>query len=158
LTVRRGESRDVPFFTAPAWTSHCRCGKIGTSDTHWKFSGKKETAMFTPSDKCPRRDACVQNGKGLIHMKDLTDKEGLYNHGRLFAHVTIDPGCSIGDHPHNHETEFYYIIKGEGVFNDNGTEVVVRPGDICATGYGEVHGLENRGTEPVELIALIVGE
>ena len=42
--------------------------------------------MFTPSDKCPRRDACVQNGKGLIHMKDLTDKEGLYNHGRLFAH------------------------------------------------------------------------
>ena len=50
--------------------------------------------MFTPSDKCPRRDACVQNGKGLIHMKDLTDKEGLYNHGRLFAHVTVDPGCS----------------------------------------------------------------
>ena len=100
--------------------------------------------MFTPSDKCPRRDACVQNGKGLIHMKDLTDKEGLYNHGRLF--------------PHDHETEFYYIIKGEGVFNDNGKEIVVRPGDICATGYGEVHGLENRGTEPVELIALIVGE
>lgn len=96
--------------------------------------------MFTPSDKCPRRDACVQNGKGLIHMKDLTDKAGLYNHGRLFAHVTIDPGCSIGDHPHDHETEFYYIIKGEGVFNDNGTEIVVRPGDICATGYGEVHG------------------
>lgn len=62
--------------------------------------------MFTPSDKCPRRDACVQNGKGLIHMKDLTDKEGLYNHGRLFAHVTVDPGCSIGDHPHDHETEF----------------------------------------------------
>ena len=27
-----------------------------------------------------------------------------------------------------------------------------------ATGYGEVHGLENRGTEPVALIALIVGE
>ena len=70
--------------------------------------------MFTPSDKCPRRDACVQNGRGLIHMKDLTDKEGLYNHGRLFAHVTVDPGCSIGDHPHDHETEFYYIIKGRG--------------------------------------------
>ena len=114
--------------------------------------------MLTRSENCPRRDACVRNGKGLIHMKDLTDQEGLYDHGRLFAHVTIDPGCSIGDHPHDHETEFYYIIKGEGVFNDNGTEVVVRPGDICATGYGEVHGLENRGTEPVELIALIVGE
>ena len=114
--------------------------------------------MLTCSENCPRRDACVQNGKGLIHMKDLTDKKGLYDHGRLFAHVTIDPGCSIGDHPHDHETEFYYIIKGEAVFNDNGAEVTVRPGDICATGYGEVHGLENRGTEPVELIALIVQE
>ena len=95
----------------------------------------------------------------LRHMRPLADG-GLpaCDHGRLFAHVTVDPGCSIGDHPHDHETEFYYIIKGEGVFNDNGKEIVVRPGDICATGYGEVHGLENRGTEPVELIALIVGE
>lgn len=114
--------------------------------------------MLTRSENCPRRDACVQNGKGLIHMKDLTDKKGLYDHGRLFAHVVVDPGCSIGDHPHDHETEFYYIIKGEAVFNDNGREIVVHPGDICATGYGEVHGLENRSAEPVELIALIVGE
>ena len=67
--------------------------------------------MITRSENCPRRDACVQKGKGLIHMKDLTDKEGLYGHGRLFAHVTVDPGCSIGYHPHEHETEFYYIIR-----------------------------------------------
>ena len=23
--------------------------------------------MFTPSDKCPRRDACVQNGKAVSY-------------------------------------------------------------------------------------------
>ena len=40
----------------------------------------------------------------------------------------------------------------------DGCDLIVHAGDICATGYGEVHGLENRGTEPVELIALIVGE
>ena len=114
--------------------------------------------MYTLSGNCPAKDVCVQNGKGLIHIKELTDKAGLYDHGRLFAPVKVNPVCSIGYHTHEHETEFYYIIKGEGVFNDNGKEIVVRPGDICATGYGEVHGLENRGTEPVELIALIVGE
>ena len=114
--------------------------------------------MFTPSDKCPRRDASVQNGKGLIHMKDLTDQQGLYNHGRLFTHVVIDPGCSIGYHAHNHETEFYYVIKGEGVFNDDGKEIVVHPGEICATGYGQSHGMENRTSEPLEMIALIVTE
>ena len=114
--------------------------------------------MYTLSENCPRRDTCVQNGKGLIHIKDLTDKEGLYGHGRMFAHVTVDPGCSIGYHKHEHETEFYYIIKGEGVFNDNGTEKIVHAGDIGATGYGHFHGLINRTTEPVELIALIVME
>ena len=114
--------------------------------------------MVTRGGDCPVRHAQVQKGDGIIHMKDLTDRKGLYDHGRLFAHVTVDPGCSIGDHPHVHETEFYYILKGEGVFNDNGTEVTVRAGDICATGFGEVHGMENRSDAPLELIALIVME
>lgn len=114
--------------------------------------------MYTLSENCPRRDAQVQNGKGLIHMKDLADRKQLYEKARLFSHVTVDPGCSIGDHPHHHETEFYYILSGEAVFNDNGTEVLLHAGDIAATGYGETHGLENRSREPVELIALIVME
>ena len=38
------------------------------------------------------------------------------------------------------------------MFNDNGKEIVVRPGDISPPATGEVHGLENRGTEPVELL------
>ena len=82
----------------------------------------------------------------------------LDGHGRMFAHITVDPGCSIGYHDHQHETEFYYIIKGEAVFNDDGREVLVHAGDICATGYGASHGLENKTDEPVELIALIVME
>ena len=114
--------------------------------------------MYTLSENCPRKDACIREGKGLIHIKELTDKEGLYGHGRMFAHITVDPGCSIGYHDHQHETEFYYIIKGEAVFNDNGKEVLVHAGDICATGYGQSHGLENKTDGPVELIALIVME
>ena len=112
--------------------------------------------MVTTSENCKRADVNLAGGKGEVHIKHLTDKEGLYGHGRLFAHVTIDPGNSIGFHTHNHETEFYYIIKGEGVFNDNGEEKIVRAGDICATGYGEVHGIENKGSEDLEMIALIV--
>lgn len=114
--------------------------------------------MYTLSENCPRKDVCLRDGKGTVNVKDLTDAKGLYNHGRLFAHVTIEPGHSIGDHPHVHETEFYYILKGEGVFNDNGTEVIVHAGDICATGYGEVHGIENKSSEVLEMIALIIQE
>ena len=114
--------------------------------------------MFTLSEGCKRADVCVQNGKGLCHIKHLTDKEGLYGHGRMFAHVTVDPGCSIGYHPHEHETEFYYILKGEALFSDNGKEVILHAGDVAATGYGEGHSLENQSQESMELIALIVTE
>ena len=114
--------------------------------------------MVTRSDHCPRSAARVQGGEGIVHIKDLTDREGLYGHGKMFSHIVVNPGCSIGYHDHQHETEFYYILRGEAVFNDDGTEVPVHPGDICATGFGQHHALENRGKEPVELIALIVTE
>lgn len=61
--------------------------------------------------------------------------------------------------PMPHETEFYYIIKGEAVFNDNGKEVILRAGDIGATKAME-RGMDwkTRTNEPVEMIALIVTE
>lgn len=114
--------------------------------------------MMTFGKDCKTVETCIQGGKGVCRIKHLTDREGLYGHGRMFAQVTIPVGCSIGDHPHTGETEFYYILKGEGVFNDNGTQVTVHAGDICATGYGEVHGIENQSDEVLELIALIVQE
>ena len=114
--------------------------------------------MHIVSDNCPIRQVCLKDGNGLVQIKDITDQAGLYGHGRLFAHLTVNPGCSIGPHVHEHETEFYYILRGEGIFNDNGTDVTVRPGDVCATRHGELHALENRGREPLELMALIVME
>lgn len=32
--------------------------------------------MYTLSENFPEKDVCVQNGKGLIHIKELTDKAG----------------------------------------------------------------------------------
>ena len=112
--------------------------------------------MMTLSENCKVVETCIQNGKGVCQVKHLTDKEAMYNHARMFAQVTIPVGCSIGDHPPVGETEFYYILKGEGRFNDNGEEKIVHAGDICATGYGETHGIENIGSEPLEMMALIV--
>lgn len=114
--------------------------------------------MVIPFEQCNHREGRIQNGKGIIHITDLTDKEGLYGHGRMFAHILVNPGCSLGYHEHHKETEFYYIIKGEGVMSDNGKEVVVCPGDVCVTGGGESHSLENRTEEPLELVALIIME
>lgn len=114
--------------------------------------------MYTLSDQCFRRECVVQNGKGQVQIKELATPEQMYNKARLFSHITLQPGCSIGYHPHERETEFYYILKGEAVFNDDGKEVVLHPGDVSATGYGQKHSLENNTDTDVELIALIVLE
>jgi len=50
----------------------------------------------------------------------------------------------------------YYILKGEGVYDDNGTEVIVQPGDTTLCLSGESHALINRSSEDLELIALIL--
>jgi len=114
--------------------------------------------MVIKFENLPQRDLCIQNGNGMTHLRDLTNKEGLYGHGRLFAHMTVEPGNSFGYHQHLNEVEFFYILKGEGVFCDNGEEIVVRPGDLCVTGHQEHHSMENRTNEPLELLALIILE
>ncbi len=34
--------------------------------------------------------------------------------------MTLEPGCSLGYHEHHGESETYYIIQGQGEYNDNG--------------------------------------
>lgn len=114
--------------------------------------------MYKRSEDCLQMEKQVGGGKGLARMKVLAAPEEMYQSARLFNAITLDPGCSIGYHAHEHETEFYYILSGEAVFNDNGTEVTLHAGDVTQTGYGQSHGMENRSDKPVELIALIVME
>ena len=114
--------------------------------------------MYQLSADCPREERQVGGGTGLVRMQVLARAEQMYHSARLFNHITLDPGCSIGYHAHEHEPVFYYILSGEAVFNDNGKEVVLHAGDVTETGYGQSHGMENRSTAPVELIALIVTE
>ena len=114
--------------------------------------------MVTRSQDCPREDKQIRGGNGLIHLKHLSGEEGLYHHARMFAHLTVEPGRSIGFHEHEHETEFFYILSGEGLFDDDGVSVTVHAGDVCATGYGASHSLQNVSDSPLELIALIMLE
>ena len=96
-------------------------------------------------------------GEGTIIIRSLLNGPvEMFEKGRAFAHTTVQPGASIGYHVHHGEAETYYIYSGEGEFNDNGTLCPVSAGDVTYTGDGEGHGLRNTGSEPLELIALIL--
>ena len=93
---------------------------------------------------------------GAIANKILNSVEELYGKGRMFNHMILAPGRSIGEHRHEGDNEIFYFLKGSGLYNDNGTPVRVHPGDTAVCNNGECHSLVNDGDEPLELIALIL--
>ncbi len=95
-------------------------------------------------------------GTGEIKVRNLLKgEEEMYCAGRVFAHTTVYPGSAIGYHVHQNESETYYIMSGEGKYNDNGTVTEVHPGDVFFCGAGEGHSIEAVGG-PIEMIALIL--
>ena len=97
----------------------------------------------------------MRDGEGSVQLTYLvnTDKE---KHTRMLAEVTLKSGCSIGYHQHDNETEYYFIISGTGIVNDDGKEIQVKAGDSVVTGNGASHSIKNSGTEPLIFHAVII--
>lgn len=98
----------------------------------------------------------MKGGKGLLSMTHILQEGEFCGKGRLFTHTLLKPGVSIGTHPHDGEFEVYYILNGEGSYDDNGTIRPVRAGDVTVCPSGEVHGLANTSNEDLNIIALIL--
>lgn len=97
------------------------------------------------------------DGAGMARMRLILESNAeMYDKGRVFNHLYLDPGCEVGWHIHHGDGETYYILKGHGEYNDNGTLVTVGPGDVTFVDDGEGHSLKNTGKENLEAIALIL--
>jgi mannose-6-phosphate isomerase-like protein (cupin superfamily) len=96
-----------------------------------------------------------QNGEGITSYVHLVDCEKEKNI-RMLAELTLLPGASIGTHQHDAETEYYLILSGGGVVNDNGKDVPVKAGDAIITGNGAAHSIKNTGSVPLVFHAVIV--
>ncbi len=112
--------------------------------------------MVTKADQVPSAVKTVPfDGKGEAHYKHLGSVEQLSGAGRLFSTITLAPGCSIGDHRHVDEFEFYYILSGAGLYNDNGTPCQITAGDVSFCPSGETHGILNNGDQPLVMLAFV---
>jgi mannose-6-phosphate isomerase-like protein (cupin superfamily) len=97
----------------------------------------------------------LRDGEGITRFTYLVTPDTEKN-ARMIAELSFEPGASIGYHPHDSETEYYLIISGTGLVNDNGKEVEVKPGDSVITGNGAFHSIKNTGTVPLVFHAVIV--
>lgn len=103
-----------------------------------------------------RRIEHMCEGSGHVIIKDILEEEQLNGKCGLYAEVTLEPGCSLGYHEHHGESETYYIISGQGEYNDNGIYRPVQAGDITFTPDGKGHGLTNTGNTDLVFMALII--
>ncbi|MDR2633772.1 MAG: cupin domain-containing protein [Treponema sp.] len=97
----------------------------------------------------------MRGGSGTVKLTHLVD-ESTQQHVRLLAELSLEPGASIGLHRHDGETEYFWILAGTGVVNDEGTETEVKPGDVVITGHGASHSIKNAGTVPLVFQGIII--
>lgn len=99
----------------------------------------------------------VQGGKGTIFFRDwIVTSEEAKGHGRVISQVVLPVGTSIGYHKHVGEFEAYIVIAGKALVNDNGTEIVLNPGDMHLCKDGDAHSVESIGEETLVLDAVIL--
>lgn len=99
----------------------------------------------------------MKGGDGSVKLTSLiSGPEELLDKGRLFSVITLEPGCGIGYHVHEKESELFYFVKGAATYNDGGEEVPVSAGDVAIVEPGKGHGITNHTDETCEFVAVIV--
>lgn len=97
----------------------------------------------------------MRDGDGSVLIHHILQNENLPGNCRLFARITLKPGCSIGEHNHTGEAEIFYILSGKANMTDDGKTIELKAGDTCMTRNGS-HSISCAGDEPVELIGTII--
>lgn len=69
--------------------------------------------------------------------------------------ITLEPGASIGEHPHPNSDEMYLVLEGRGVGVLNGQQFPVGPGDMYVLKAGGTHALINDSDEPLVFFMVI---
>jgi quercetin dioxygenase-like cupin family protein len=70
--------------------------------------------------------------------------------------ITLEPGASVGEHPHPSAEEFYLIVSGRGTALLDGEAFPVEPGDAFLCKAGHSHGLECGTGAPLTFLAVLV--
>ena len=98
----------------------------------------------------------MRGGNGTVEITHFATPEELNNKGRLIANITLNPGCGIGYHVHENESELFYIMKGNVLYNDNGVTCSLSAGDVMICSAGTGHAVTNEGEETAEVCAVIL--
>ena len=113
--------------------------------------------MITRTQEMPAESrANMRGGTGTVKLEHWFKPEAFGAKVRLCTRMTLEPGASIGAHAHETEDEIYLVLAGTGRIFENGEWAPIRTGDAILTGKGGSHSVENTGSEPLVIAAVII--
>lgn len=98
----------------------------------------------------------VRGGAGDPAFLHLFSQAELGGRADLAAVVTLQPGESIGEHPHQGNGELYLILSGAATVTEDGQAAVLQTGDAEFCADGHTHSIRNHTESPMSFLALIV--
>ena len=90
-----------------------------------------------------------KGGEGLFLSDMYSDRLGKIMRGHLA------PGCSIGLHTHEGNSEIIYLIEGEGVVIYDGERERLLPGQAHYCPMGHSHSLRNESDRDLTFIGIV---
>lgn len=114
--------------------------------------------MTSANDRTVEKIENMCGGKGHVLIERLLGEKELDGKCGLYAKVTIEKDCTLGYHEHHGETETYYILSGDGMYDDNGKKYPVKAGDVTFCCDGNGHALDNTGDTDLVFMALIINK
>jgi quercetin dioxygenase-like cupin family protein len=81
--------------------------------------------------------------------KILLTEGDLAQKGALVQLIKIPPHTSTAKHFHEHCTEVFHVINGNGTFLIEGKTIKMNLGDTLTCEPREIHRAENHGDEPL---------
>lgn len=88
------------------------------------------------------------NGVFLKHFFSSQDNDRLNN-----LEVLIEPGHEISPHTHGDAIEFFYVVRGNGLFLIDGAWQHIRAGEALMAPMRSEHGFKNSSGEPLVLFS-----
>ena len=97
----------------------------------------------------------VQGGEGSPKFRHLFTPEELGNRGELLAVITLEPGESVGVHPHTSNGEAYFILEGGATMTEDDESRILGVGDAEFCADGHTHSIKNHTDKPMRFLAVI---
>ncbi len=104
----------------------------------------------------PGKMQSIHAGKGIGKNARVFEQTDFDTPLKFINYVELEPGATIGVHPHGDNEEVYVVLSGAGVMITNGERQAVKSGDIILNKPGWEHGIENTSQESLNLFVFEV--